>query len=90
EAGKDLEIVGNVFGAGDLAKARCRYREKGRSWKQVELALEYGDLFRAIIPGQDLVPPSIEYYCIAIDYFGGQTELYGSQSAPRRVRVTGT
>ncbi|MGI5865557.1 MAG: TonB-dependent receptor plug domain-containing protein [Myxococcales bacterium] len=90
EAGKDLEIVGNVFGAGDLAKARCRYREKGASWKQVELALEYGDLFRAIIPGQDVVPPSIEYYCIAIDYFGGQTGLYGSQSAPRRVRVTGT
>ncbi|MFN7132466.1 MAG: TonB-dependent receptor plug domain-containing protein, partial [Myxococcales bacterium] len=89
-AGKELPLVGNIFGAGeDLARARCRYRQRGGSWKQVELALEYGDLYRAVIPARDVVPPSIEYYCVAFDFFGGQTELFGSASSPRRVKVTG-
>lgn len=88
-AGKNLEIVGNIFGAADLSRARCRYRQRGGQWKQVELALEYGDLYRAIIPGPDVLSPGVEYYCVAFDFFGGQQELYGNASAPRRVRVTG-
>lgn len=90
QAGEDLALVGTIYGAGeDLARARCRYRQRGASWKQVELGLEYGDVYRAVIPGRDVLPPSIEYYCIAFDFFGAQTELYGSPSAPRRVKVTG-
>ncbi len=89
QAGKNLEIVGDIFGAGDLARARCRYRQRGGAWKQVELGLEYGDFYRAIIPGADVVPPGVEYYCVAFDFFGGQMELFGNASSPRRVKVTG-
>jgi outer membrane receptor protein involved in Fe transport len=89
QAGKELEIVGNIFGGGDLAKARCRFRQRGGAWKQTELALEYGDFYRAVIPGRDVLNPAVEYYCIGFDFFGAQSELYASASAPRRVRVSG-
>ncbi|HEY3452774.1 MAG TPA: TonB-dependent receptor [Myxococcales bacterium] len=89
EAGKNLELVGNIFGANDLARARCRFRPRGGTWKQVELSNEYGDLYRAVIPGFEVVPPGLEYYCIAFDFFGGQQELYANASSPRRVRVVG-
>lgn len=89
QAGKPLEISGSIFGGGDMAKARCRYRIHGESWKQVELAADNGDLYRAVIPGAEVLPPAVEYYCVAFDYFGAQTELIGSASAPRRIRVVG-
>ncbi len=89
EAGKSLELVGNIFGANDLARARCRFRQRGGQWKQVELSNEYGDLYRAVIPGSEVLPPGVEYYCIAFDFFGGQQELYANASSPRRVRVVG-
>ncbi len=89
QAGKPIELSGNVFGGDDLAKARCRYRVHGESWKQVELTLDNGDLYRATIPGLDVLPPALEYYCVAFDYFGAQTELVGSASDPRRIRVLG-
>ncbi|MGC4113701.1 MAG: TonB-dependent receptor [Myxococcales bacterium] len=89
EAGKNLELVGNIFGANDLARARCRFRQRGGQWKQVDLSNEYGDLYRAVIPGFEVTPPGIEYYCIAFDFFGGQQELFANASSPRRVRVTG-
>lgn len=89
DAGKNLELVGNIFGANDLARARCRFRQRGGQWKQVELSNEYGDLYRAVIPGSEVVPPGLEYYCIAFDFFGGQQELFANASSPRKVRVVG-
>jgi outer membrane receptor protein involved in Fe transport len=89
QAGNSIEISGSIFGGGDMARARCRYRVRGESWKQVELTSDNGDLYRAIVPGQDVLPPALEYYCVAFDYFGAQSELVGSASAPRRIRVLG-
>jgi len=88
-AGGDLEIMGNIVGADDLAKARCRYRVRGGPWKQVQLGLEYGDLYRAVIPGAHVKAPSMEYYCVGFDYFGGQKALFRSASEPGVVKVIG-
>ena len=88
EEGKDWAIAGNIIGAEDLARAQCRYRTRATGrWEQVNMALEYEDFFRAGIPGSDIVRPSIEFYCIAQDYFGGRSELLGSPSNPVRLHV---
>ena len=88
EEGKNWAIAGNIIGAEELARAQCRYRTRATGrWEQVTMVLEYEDFFRATIPGRDIVRPSIEFYCIGQDYFGGRTELLGSPSAPVRLHV---
>ena len=88
EEGRDWAIAGNVIGADELARAQCRYRTRATGkWEQVAMVLEYEDFFRATIPGRDIVRPSIEFYCIAQDYFGGRTEILGSASSPQRLHV---
>ena len=88
DEGKDWAIVGNIIGAEDLARAQCRYRTRATGrWEQVTMALEYEDFFRANIPGSDIVRPSIEFYCVGQDYFGGRTELLGTPSNPVRLHV---
>ncbi len=88
EEGEDWAISGNIIGAEELARAQCRYRTRATGrWEQVAMVLEYEDFFRATIPGRDIVRPSIEFYCVGQDYFGGRTELLGSPSSPARLHV---
>ncbi len=89
EAGSSWDISGSVIGAEDMASAQCRYRtEATGKWEQVSMVLEYDDFFRARVPGKDIVPPVIEFYCIAKDYFGGRYDILGSANSPERLKVT--
>lgn len=89
EAGQPLRISGNVFGAGDLLRARLYYRVPGGRFSQVELRSESGDLFEATIPGRDVKPPAIEYYVVATDLLGRRDEIFASDANPQSVPVTG-
>jgi outer membrane receptor protein involved in Fe transport len=88
EEGRSWSIAGNIVGADELSRAQCRYRTRATGrWEQIPLVLEYEDFFQATIPGRDIVQPSIEFYCIGQDYFGGRMEILGSPSKPERVHV---
>jgi outer membrane receptor protein involved in Fe transport len=89
EAGKPIDIVGNLFGAGDLVSAKVVFRSGGGPWMEVQLDLEYGDVWRATIPGEKVAPPFLEYYVVAKDYFRHGYALFGSEKKPQRIAVIG-
>lgn len=88
EAGQPLHLSGNMFGSGDLLRARVYYRSPGGRYSQVELRSESGDLFDAVIPGRDVKPPAVEYYVVATDLLGHRDEIFASDANPQSVPVT--
>lgn len=87
---EDLRLVGNVFGAGELSKARVYYRHPGGRFSQVELRPVRGDEFEAVIPARELRPPAVEYYVVAVDLLGRRAEIFASEASPQSVPVAGT
>ena len=88
-AGEPLHIVGNIFGAGEVARARVLYRRPGGRYSQVELEPTGGDEFEANIPGRAVQPPAVEYHVVAIDLLGRRQEIFASEQSPQSVPVTG-
>ena len=75
-AGDPLEIEA-VIAAGSSVEAVLLYRKIGAS-EYTRLAMRYKEegIYRARIPGKEVVPPGIEYFIQATDAFGNMT-TYG-------------
>ena len=89
EAGLPVHITGNVFGAGELARAHVFYRRPGGRFTQVELRPAGGDEYEAVIPGRDVKAPAIEYYVVAVDLLGRRSDIFASESNPQSIAVSG-
>ncbi|MBI5542909.1 MAG: hypothetical protein HY901_03410, partial [Deltaproteobacteria bacterium] len=87
-AGADLVISGTMFGADDLKRARCRYRSPGGTYQSTELAQESGEVFQAIVPGDDVRPPALEYFCLGQDYDGHELQLFAKAASPHSLTVS--
>jgi outer membrane receptor protein involved in Fe transport len=89
EAGESLHISGNIFGAGNMERARVYYRTPGGRWNHIELREGNSEDFEATIPARDIKSPAIEYYVVAKDLFGTNIDIYASEDRPQRITVIG-
>ncbi len=86
--GRDLKISGNIIGADQVSIAALVYRLSGKEEFEVrELKLVSGDMYEGVIPGKDVKPPAIEYYCYAVDFEGNRHIVFASEQGPQRVPV---
>lgn len=88
ERGSDWDISGSVLGGDEVSQAQCHYRTAATDgWVRVRMVAEADEFFRATVPSRDLVPPMIEFYCEAKDYYGKRFDLLASESSPERLDV---
>lgn len=85
---KPFTVEGTLSGP-SMSKVILRVRGAGESYEDVPLELQYGDLYRATLPGSRMVPPGIEYYFEGVDRNGDRAALYASEKNPVRVIVIG-
>jgi outer membrane receptor protein involved in Fe transport len=88
-AGTDYTLEGSLMGEG-LSTLSVKLRLPGRAYESLALELQYGDLYRAIIPGDRIVSPAIEYYIEGTTKLGEVVTLFGTGFKPIRVAVAGT
>ncbi len=84
----DYKLEGSLTGDG-LSTVSVKLRVPGRAYESIALELQYGDLYRAIIPGDRIVPPAIEYYIEGTTKLGEVVTLFGTGFKPIRVTVPG-
>lgn len=88
-AGQALMIEGEVSGA-ELSRVVVHARAPGGSWEDVELQLQYGDLFRGEIPGDLVQPPAVEYWVEGFARAGVAYSIFATAKQPVKVIVRGT
>ncbi len=71
----------------EIEYSRVFYRKRGGISYRSVFATKTGKLFEAIIPGDQVTFPAIEYY-ISVTYTNGHTQdIFGSESTPQAVPV---
>lgn len=88
QAGHPLVIDGTLIGTA-VDRLTLHYRAPGGTWRETPMELQYGDLFRATVPGDQVVPPRVEYFIDGTGYSGQHFELFRSALKPARVEVIG-
>ena len=84
--GQPLKIEGNLSG-GNFSKVVVKVRGPGEPYEDYELALQYGDLYRATLPASRMVPPGIELYVEGVSGSGAATPLFATAARPARVII---
>jgi outer membrane receptor protein involved in Fe transport len=88
-AGKPLVVDGTLVDADQLDKVSVRFRVPGGEWRAVPMELQYGDLYRGVIPASQVVAPGVEYYVTAVTYSGEPVDVFRSADRPAHVDVQG-
>lgn len=71
----------------DIEYSKVYYRKRGGISYRSVFATKTGKLFEAVIPGEQITFPAIEYY-ITVTYTNGQTQdIFGSENNPQSVPV---
>lgn len=86
--GVDFVVEGSLTGEG-LATVSLKLRAAGRAFESLALELQYGDLYRVVVPGDRLLPPAFEYYIEGTTKLGEVVALFGSAARPVRVAIAG-
>lgn len=90
DANTALRIDGNLSAVTNFTTVTVKFRSPpGGEWQQMKMELQYGDLFRAVIPAEKIKPPAIEYYVEGEDANGDKTPLFMTPAKPVRVSVAG-
>jgi len=84
-----LLIDGSLAGTSTFAKLVVRYRGPGEEYVDLQMELQYGDLYRGTIPATRMRPPGIEYYVEGVSESGERTPIFMSAAKPARVLVMG-
>ncbi|RKH67201.1 TonB-dependent receptor plug domain-containing protein [Corallococcus aberystwythensis] len=87
EARQPLQLDATLVDGGKVLELFVRYRGPGEPYVQVPMELQYGDLYRAMIPAEHMVPPGVEYFVEAAMAGGERTPLFMSALRPARVMV---
>ncbi len=66
-----------------------RYRGPGEPYSEMPMELQYGDLYRGVIPEMNMVPPGVEYYVEGFTPSGDRVPLFKSATRPARVIIVG-
>ncbi|QRK05723.1 TonB-dependent receptor [Archangium violaceum] len=89
EPGVALVVDGVLSGTQRIMRMVLRYRGPGEPYSEVTMELQYGDLYRGVIPAASLVPPGVEYYVEGFTPGGDRVPLFKSATRPARVVVVG-
>ncbi|WIG97870.1 TonB-dependent receptor [Myxococcus sp. SDU36] len=84
-----LQLDGTLVEGRRVLELYVRYRGPGEPYARRPMEREYGDLYRAVIPAEHVVPPGIEYYVEGLTADGQRVPLFQSASRPVRVLVGG-
>lgn len=87
EARQPLQLDATLVDGGKVLEVFVRYRGPGEPYIQVVMERQYGDLYRAVIPAEHMVPPGVEYFVEASMLNGERTPLFMSALRPVRVVV---
>jgi outer membrane receptor protein involved in Fe transport len=89
EANVPLRLDGTLVEGARILEMQVRYRGPGEPFARVPMERQYGDLYRAVIPPEHMVPPGIEYYVEGLTADGERIAIFQSASRPARVLVAG-
>ncbi|QRO01526.1 TonB-dependent receptor [Archangium violaceum] len=89
EPGATLVVDGVLTGTQRIQRVVIRYRGPGEPYSEAPMELQYGDLYRGVIPGGNVVPPGVEYYMEGYTPDGDRVPLFKSATRPVRVIVVG-
>ncbi len=84
-----LRLDGTLVEGARILEMQVRYRGPGEPFARVPMERQYGDLYRAVIPPEHMVPPGIEYYVEGLTADGERIAIFQSASRPARVLVAG-
>ncbi|NOK16755.1 TonB-dependent receptor plug domain-containing protein [Corallococcus carmarthensis] len=87
EVRQPLQLDATLVDGGKVLELFVRYRGPGEPYVQVPMELQYGDLYRAILPAEHMVSPGVEYFIEAAMVDGARTPLFMSALRPARVMV---
>ncbi|HEX8436173.1 TonB-dependent receptor plug domain-containing protein, partial [Archangium sp.] len=89
EPGVALVVDGVLAGTQRILRVVIRYRGPGEPYSEMPMELQYGDLYRGVIPAMNMVPPGVEYYVEGFTPSGDRVPLFKSATRPARVIVVG-
>ncbi|RKH99557.1 TonB-dependent receptor [Corallococcus sp. AB004] len=87
EARQPLQLDATLVDGAKVLELFVRYRGPGEPYVQVAMERQYGDLYRAVIPAEHMVPPGVEYFVEAAMVNGERAPLFMSALRPARVMV---
>lgn len=89
KAGAPFTLEGSLTGDTTLSTVSLKLRAPGKAYESIALELQYGDLYRGVIPADRVVPPAIEYYVEGTTKLGDVVALFATAFKPVRVTVPG-
>jgi outer membrane receptor protein involved in Fe transport len=89
DPGVPLVLDGVLTGTQRILRILIRFRGPGEPYTETPMELQYGDLFRGVIPAAQMVPPGVEYYFEGVTPTGERVPLFKSATRPARVLVAG-
>jgi len=88
KAGADFTLEGSLTGD-SLSTVSLKLRAPGKAYESLALELQYGDLYRVVVPGARITPPAVEYYVEGTTRLGEVLTLFGTAFKPVKVPVPG-
>ncbi len=88
-AGEVFRIEGSLASTAPFRRLVVKVRGPGEAWEEVELELQYGDLYRATLPASRMVSPGVEYFVEGVQADGDRVPLLASEASPLRLNVAG-
>ncbi|WP_240486659.1 TonB-dependent receptor domain-containing protein [Hyalangium minutum] len=90
EPNRPLRLEGTLVDDGrKVSELVIRYRGPGEPFAELPMERQYGDLYRATLPAEHMVPPGVEYYIEAILKGGDRQPVFQTEARPSRVIVPG-
>lgn len=87
--GVPMEIDGSLLHGSQVDQVVLHYRTGGGEFREAKMELQYGDVFRGVIPADRVMPPSVEYFVDGVTVRGEHLPLLGSAVRPVRLRLEG-
>jgi len=85
---QDIKVEATITDPRNVAYASVNYRAKGEgSFKTVFMTNIQKDIFEAIIPAMDVLPPGIEYYIFVMDIKGVPHVIFKDPKLPQTVAI---
>jgi len=88
-AQEPLSIEGLLIDGKRVDKVFLHFRAPKGAYRTVEMEVQYGEVYRGVIPGKWVEPPALEYYIQGATFDGKSVLLYQSEKKPTRIKVTG-
>lgn len=89
KAGADFTVEGSLTGD-PLSSVSVKVRAPGKPYESIALELQYGDLYRGVVPADRINPPAVEYYVEGTTKLGEVVALFATAFKPVKVTVPGT